>query len=317
MKKIYFGGGCFWGIERYLQQIHGVMRTTVGYANGKEEKKPTYEQVCTDETGYVEAVEVVYDEDAITLPFLLKLFFKSIDPTSLNRQGGDVGSQYRTGVYYVDEADKEIIEIALEELQQEFDRKIRVQNEPLRKYHLAESYHQDYLVKNPAGYCHISPDIYDIAKNAVDPNAKYKRPSKEELKSKLSREQYDVTQNNATELPFNNEYDEEFRAGIYVDIVSGQPLFVSTHKFNSGCGWPAFAKPITKELITEVVDKSHGMTRTEVRSTLSDIHLGHVFGDGPEELGGMRYCINSAALKFIPLEEMEKKGYGQFIELVD
>ncbi|OOB79622.1 MAG: peptide methionine sulfoxide reductase [Epulopiscium sp. Nuni2H_MBin003] len=317
MKKIYFAGGCFWGLEKFLGHIYGVLKTSVGYANGNTDKKPTYEAVCTDTTGFVETVEVTYDEDAVSLPFLIRTFFNAIDPTSLNRQGGDCGSQYRTGVYYTDKDEQEIIEAELKELQKKYDKRIVVQNLPLDKYYLAESYHQNYLIKNPTGYCHIPADMYDLAKKSIDETTKYKKSTKEQLKSSLNKLQYEVTQNSATEQPFNNEYDEEFNPGIYVDIVSGQPLFVSDNKFNSGCGWPAFSKPISKELITEVVDKSHGMTRTEVRSTLADSHLGHVFADGPKESGGYRYCINSASLKFIPLDEMDKKGYSKYKCLIN
>ncbi|OON91576.1 MAG: peptide methionine sulfoxide reductase [Epulopiscium sp. Nele67-Bin001] len=316
MKKIYLAGGCFWGLEKFLRQIYGVLKTTVGYANGNADSKPTYKEVCTDTTGFVEAVAVFYDEDAITLPFLLKTFFKAIDPTALNRQGNDVGSQYRTGVYYTDPAEEPIIQKALDDLQLEYKKRILIQNLPLQMYYLAEDYHQKYLEKNPQGYCHIGSATYEIAQSAFDPNAKYKHYTSAELEKRLTPTQFEVTQFNATERPFTNEYDEEFSQGIYVDIVSGQPLFVSSDKFNSGCGWPAFSAPISKDLIKEVMDTTHGMIRTEVRTALSNIHLGHVFPDGPTDKGGERYCINSAALKFIPLEEMEQQGYAQYIPLV-
>ncbi|OOB78360.1 MAG: peptide methionine sulfoxide reductase [Epulopiscium sp. Nuni2H_MBin003] len=316
MKKIYLAGGCFWGLEKFLQQVYGVLKTTVGYANGNNSAQPTYKEVCTDTTGYVETVEVVYDENAVTLPFLIKTFFKAIDPTSLNRQGNDVGSQYRTGIYYTDPADEPLIREALHQLQADYQKKIMVQNLPLETYYLAEDYHQNYLENNPQGYCHIGPDIYELARTAFDPDAKYKSYSKEQLKTRLTPIQFEVTQFNATERPFSNEYDEEFGPGIYVDIVSGQPLFASSDKFNSGCGWPAFSAPISKDLITEVSDKTHGMIRTEVRTSLSNSHLGHVFDDGPADMGGERYCINSASLKFIPLDEMKQQGYEEFIPLV-
>lgn len=145
---------------------------------------------------------------------------------------------------------------------------------------------------------------------------KYKAKTKEELKNILNEMQYNVTQNNGTEPPFRNEYYDNFKEGIYVDITTGEPLFVSTDKFESGCGWPSFSKPINPELIKELTDLSHGMVRTEVRSKLGDAHLGHVFNDGPKELGGLRYCINSASLKFIPKEKMEEEGYGEYMRLL-
>ncbi len=141
----------------------------------------------------------------------------------------------------------------------------------------------------------------------------FQRRSDAELRKMLTPEQYAVTQQSATERPYTNAYDKEFRKGIYVDITTGEPLFLSSDKYDSGCGWPAFSKPINKKLLTEHTDRSHGMVRTEVRSATGEAHLGHVFTDGPEAAGGLRYCINSAALRFIPKEKMEAEGYGYLL----
>ncbi|UVS23328.1 peptide-methionine (R)-S-oxide reductase MsrB [Bacteroides fragilis] len=191
---------------------------------------------------------------------------------------------------------------------------------PLSNFYKAEEYHQDYLDKNPGGYCHINPALFELAKKAntqaEQPQTNYKKPDDATLRSKLTPEQYAVTQKNATEPAFHNEYWDEKRDGIYVDITTGEPLFISTDKFDSGCGWPSFTKPIEKEVIKEKMDTSHGMIRTEVRSKTGDAHLGHVFTDGPKEKGGLRYCINSASLRFIPKEKMKEEGYGEYLKLL-
>ena len=192
---------------------------------------------------------------------------------------------------------------------------VAVEEGPLRNFYRAEEYHQDYLVKHPTGYCHISPALFEMARKA-NPAPRYSRKDDATLRRTLTEEQYDVTQNSATERPFTNAYCGEFRPGIYVDITTGEPLFVSTDKFESGCGWPAFSKPIDKSLITEHADHSHGMERTEVRSKTGNAHLGHVFTDGPKDRGGLRYCINSASLRFVPRDRMEAEGYGEYLKLV-
>lgn len=319
LSEIYFAGGCFWGTEHFMKQIDGVKTTEVGYANGYTEN-PTYKQVCTGDTGFAETVKVSYDPQEVDLKLLLNLYFKTIDPTSLNRQGGDRGTQYRTGIYYIDNNDLPVIKEVVEEVAQKYNKPIVVEVEPLSNFYKAEGYHQDYLDKNPGGYCHLSPDLFDFAKKANAAKKEkytYQKPDYATLRSKLTDEQYAVTQKNATEHPFSNEYWNEFREGIYVDITTGEPLFISTDKFDSGCGWPSFSKPIDKELIKENRDTSHGMIRTEVRSQKGDAHLGHVFADGPAEKGGLRYCINSASLRFIPKDRMEKEGYGEYIHLLE
>ncbi len=324
MKTIYLAGGCFWGTEHFMRQIRGVISTQVGYANSIV-ANPDYKTVCTGVTEAAETVEVEYNPEIISLERLLQLYFMTIDPTSLNRQGGDSGTQYRTGIYYTDPADLPVIEKALDYERGEVRGTIVTEIQALKNFFPAEEYHQDYLEKNPGGYCHINPALFRIAREAnaeaeavkKETKGKYEAPSDNELKEKLSPLQYAVARENLTEPPFRNEYYDEYRPGIYVDIVTGEPLFLSTHKFESGCGWPAFSRPIDSSLIAENRDLTHGMDRTEVRSKNGDTHLGHVFDDGPEELGGVRYCINSASLRFVPYEDMEREGYGEFKPLVD
>ena len=319
MKKqaeIYFAGGCFWGTEHFLKQIRGVESTQVGYANSTI-PNPSYEQVCSGKTNAAETVKVVYDSEVVSLNLLLDLYFQTIDPTSLNRQGNDRGTQYRTGIYYTDKADIPIINQAIKALSAEYRRPVMIEVKPLENFYPAETYHQDYLDKNPNGYCHINPALFDMARKANAPQTKvYQKPDDTTLRKKLSAEQYAVTQKNATEPAFHNEYWNEHRPGIYVDITTGEPLFISSDKFDSGCGWPSFSKPIQKNLINEKLDTTHGMVRTEVRSKTGGAHLGHVFTDGPKEKGGLRYCINSASLRFIPKDKMQEEGYGDYLSLV-
>lgn len=316
MSEIYLAGGCFWGLEKYLASIPGVLETHVGYANGTTEN-PTYEEVCYRNTGHAETVHVVYDADTVPLDFLLTLYFEAIDPVSLNRQGGDTGTQYRTGIYYVKENDRPIIEHSLSCLQRHYQQSIAIEVAPLRQFFLAEDDHQKYLDKNPGGYCHIAPRQFEKASKALVNPASYTVPDTDALRNNLTPMQYAVTQQSATEPPFQNEYYPTFQPGIYVDITTGEPLFSSNDKFDSGCGWPSFSQPIDPNVIREKADRSHGMIRTEVRSRTGDAHLGHVFQDGPPKLGGLRYCINSAALRFIPKEDMEKTGYGYLSSLLD
>lgn len=316
MKKvIYFAGGCFWGTAHLFSLVPGVSGSEAGYANSIVEN-PTYEQVCTGKTQAAETVKVTYDPDVNALSDLIRLYFRSIDPLSLNRQGNDVGTQYRTGIYYTDPADAPVIEAEIATLQRRHKEPLAIEFSPLVNFYPAEEYHQDYLYKNPNGYCHVEPGLFKEAKNLHSAIADRSVETKEELRERLTPLQWEVTQNGATERPFVNEYDHEFRKGIYVDITDGEPLFVSSDKYDSGCGWPAFSRPISDALIDEKLDTSYGRIRTEVKSSKSGAHLGHVFNDGPEETGGLRYCINSASLRFIPLEKMEEEGYGKYIPLV-
>lgn len=313
MKTIYLAGGCFWGTAHLFSLVPGVVSAEAGYANSSV-TDPTYQMVCTGATGAAETVKVDYNPDEVGLTDLLMLYFKSIDPTSVNRQGNDRGTQYRTGIYYTDGADAEVVDTMLATLQRRYSVPLAVESGFLQNFYPAEEYHQDYLVKNPGGYCHVNPVLFREARQmrkaapAVD---------KTELRKRLTPLQWEVTQNGATERPYTNEYDNEFRRGIYVDITDGTPLFLSTRKYNSGCGWPAFTRPIDDSLIDEFADTSFGRMRTEVRSSKSGAHLGHVFPDGPASEGGLRYCINSASLRFIPADEMEAEGYGRFLPLLD
>ncbi|SBV90799.1 Methionine-R-sulfoxide reductase [uncultured Eubacteriales bacterium] len=314
-KEIYLAGGCFWGTEKYFDCLPGVLSTEVGYANGNTEN-PSYQEVCHSGTGHAETVKVEYDEALLGLPFLLERYYDVIDPVSVNRQGEDRGTQYRTGIYFTDEADVPVIRSSIAALQEKFTLPIAVEVLPLRNFFPAEEYHQKYLDKNPGGYCHIGAAKFDAAKSAVDAHTRYPRPSDETLRDRLDELQYAVTQESSTEPPFRNQYFDEFRAGIYVDVTTGEPLFLSDDKFESGCGWPSFSRPIDERLLTELEDRTLGRMRTEVRSKHGDAHLGHVFPDGPSEKGGLRYCINSAALKFIPKEMMEREGYGSYLALL-
>jgi len=312
LKEIYLAGGCFWGLEAYMARVPGVYDAESGYANGNTEN-PSYEDLIYRQSGHAETVRVQYDPAQVSLGALLKYYFRVIDPTSLNRQGNDRGIQYRTGIYYTDEAELPVIRAEISAVQAKHPRPVVVEVQPLKQYYKAEDYHQDYLEKNPGGYCHIDLDL--VNEPVIDPEA-YPKPEEESLKQRLTPLQYSVTQESATERPFANEFWNNHEPGLYVDIVTGEPLFTSADKFDSGCGWPSFTKPLAKEVVEYTADRSHGMDRTEVRSRSGDSHLGHVFTDGPREAGGLRYCINSAALRFIPLKDMAAQGYGALIPLV-
>lgn len=313
LKDIYLAGGCFWGLEAYMARIYGVYDVTSGYANGQTEN-PSYEDLIYKGTGHAETVHVRYDEKRVDLETLLTYYFKVIDPTSLNQQGNDKGSQYRTGIYYVEEKDLDIISRAMAELQEQYDQALVIEVEPLMHYYLAEDYHQDYLEKNPNGYCHI--DLFTVSEIVINPEW-YPKPSDEVLKAKLTDQQYQVTQLNKTEGSFNNTYWDNFEKGLYVDVVTGEPLFLSTDKFESGCGWPSFSKPIAAAVVNYVTDNTFNMIRTEVRSRSGDSHLGHVFEDGPKDAGGLRFCINSASILFIPYDQLQEEGYGYLRHLLD
>lgn len=307
-KTAVFAGGCFWCMEPPYAKITGVEKVLPGYTGGHTES-PTYEQVCAGGTGHFEAVEVTYDPTSVAFEQLLDVFWRQIDPTDAFGQFADRGRQYQTAIFYHDDEEKRIAEDSLRRVQRLFDKPLRTQILPASVFYPAEGGHCEYYKKNPAHY------------------ARYKAGSgreayihgmwgREALAQRLSPMQFSVTQDNATEPPFRNDYWNNHEPGLYVDVVSGEPLFTSMDKFDSGCGWPSFTKPVDSVRIEEKKDVSHGMTRTEVRTKGSDAHLGHVFPDGPGE-GGLRYCINSAALRFVPLADLEKEGYGTYKKLFE
>lgn len=310
MKSIYLAGGCFWGVQKFFDQFEGILFTETGYANGSSEQTPSYLEVCGG-SGHAETVRVDYDEAKITLPQLLAYFFMVIDPLAVNRQGNDVGIQYRTGIYYTDDSQLVEIEAACRLEEEKIGKSLAVEVKPLKHFFTAEEYHQKYLDKNPTGYCHIPYPYFSIGTE----EGRQKLEKDEALRRRIGNLAFEVTQNAETEIPFTGQYNHFFEKGLYVDVVSGEPLFSSEDKFDSGCGWPAFSKPVAGDAVNEKVDFSHGMVRTEVRSSQAGSHLGHAFNDGPAELGGQRYCINSAALHFIPYDELEKQGYGEYKKL--
>ncbi|RKP58339.1 peptide-methionine (R)-S-oxide reductase [Cohnella endophytica] len=315
LRDLYLAGGCFWGVEAYMSRIKGVYDVTSGYANGEGEN-PTYKDVIRGDRGFAETVHVKYDPKQVTLQKLLADYFRVIDPTSENKQGNDQGIQYRTGIYYTHAEEAEVIQQVVSQEQDKYTKPIVTEVLPLRNYYLAEEYHQHYLEKNPNGYCHIDLSILNEQEIVIDPS-QYPRPTDEELKQRLTKAQYAVAVNNDTEHAFTNDYWDNNEPGIYVDIATGEPLFSSRDKYDSGCGWPSFTKPITPDVVTYRDDTSFGLVRTEVRSRAGDIHLGHVFDDGPEDRGGKRYCINSASIRFIPIAQMDKENYGYLIPVVE
>lgn len=312
MKTIYLAGGCFWGLQKFFDQFDGVLLTEVGYANGPDEA-PSYQDVCSD-SGHAETVRIVYDEDELSLEELLEYYFLVIDPVSVNRQGNDFGIQYRTGIFYTEEAQLPAIRTVYDREEEKAGEPLAVLVEPLDNFFSAEEYHQKYLEKNPGGYCHISSEYFSLNDAR---NSQSSPETEDELRQRIGDLAFEVTQNAATERAFTGRYDDFFEKGIYVDIVSGEALFSSEDKYDSGCGWPAFSKPIDPDVVQESVDLSHGMVRTEVRSGEAGSHLGHVFNDGPAESGGLRYCINSASLRFIPYDELDAQGYGEYKALFD
>ena len=313
---IYLAGGCFWGMEALMQSIPGVLDAQSGYANGTGAADADYRTVCTGQTGFRETVRVEYDPEQVSLDALLLAYFYVIDPTVENRQGNDIGTQYQTGVYYTNDRARETVE-RIAAIERGRSQAFFVEIGPLVNFYPAEEYHQDYLAKNPGGYCHIPLEEMDLfSQLRIDPGD-YQKPAAEAIRDKLTSEQYRVTQEGGTERPFANEFWDRFEKGIYVDVVTGEPLFSSTDKFESGCGWPAFSRPIEAPAVVELPDDSHGMHRTEVRSRSGDSHLGHVFTGDPESPNGVRYCINSASLRFIPYAKMEAEGYGYLLDLFE
>lgn len=314
-QTVYLAGGCFWGIEKLMHSIPGVIDASSGYANGANEADANYKTVCVGNTGFRETVQVTYDPAKVSLDALLLAFFCVVDTTQKNRQGNDVGSQYQAGVYYEDEATKATVE-RVAALEAGRVKGFAVEIGPLHSFYPAEEYHQRYLDKNPGGYCHIPAEkIRRFSGLSIDPG-EYRRPTADLIREKLTGEQFAVTQGSGTERPFSHPYWNQNKRGIYVDIVTGEPLFSSADKYESACGWPAFSAPIEEPVVITRRDDNHGMLRTEVRSRAGDSHLGHIFEGDAESPSGVRYCINGASLQFIPHEEMKTKGYGYLLPLL-
>ena len=307
LKKAVFAGGCSWCMVKPFDKYNGVISVTSGYTGGDVEN-PTYEQVCSGKTGHREAVCIVYNDKLISYDKLLEIFWGAIDPTDDGGQFNDRGEHYKTAIYYFDEEQKKLAEESKQKLDESklYSKPIVTKILPLKVFYQAEEYHQNYYKKNPEHY-----------NRYYRGSGRFNFVKKNWAKQNLTPIQYEVTQNNMTEPPFQNEYYNHFEEGIYVDIVSGEALFSSKDKFESGCGWPSFSKGINKESLVGVRDLSHGMDRIEVRSKEGDSHLGHVFDDGPSELGGIRFCINSASLKFIPKDKMKEMGYEDYLYIFE
>jgi peptide methionine sulfoxide reductase msrA/msrB len=327
LKKATFAGGCFWCSEADFEKATGVIEAISGYTGGQT-KNPTYAEVSAGRTEHLEAVQVVYDPALVSYQQLLDVFWRHVDPTDPGGQFADRGAQYRTAIFYHDAEQRGLAEASKQELNASgrFKKPVVTEIRPLTEFYPAEGYHQDYYKNNSLRYSlyrqgsgrdQFIQQVWGKADaKAAGAASGYTKPSEAELRKWLTPFQYLVTQEEGTEPPFENEFWNHKGEGIYVDIVSGEPLFSSTDKFDSGTGWPSFTRPVDPLFIVEKVDRSHSMVRVEVRSRFADSHLGHVFPDGPPP-AGRRYCINSAALRFIPKKDMETQGYEEYLSLFE
>jgi len=326
-----FSGGCFWCMEPPFEKLTGVEKVISGYTGG-DKKNPTYKEVSYGSTGHVEAVQIHFDPAEISYQDLLEVFWRNVDPTDGGGQFVDRGDSYVTGIFVHDEEQKNLAQESKRQLEnsKRYDRKIVTPIIQAMEFYPAEDYHQDYYKKNPVRYKFYryrsgrdefiektwgnERNYKPMNISMEDSGEEFSKPSDSELKKSLTELQYKVTQKDGTEPPFNNEFWDNKQQGIYVDVVSGEPLFSSLDKFKSGTGWPSFTRPLVDKNVETETDTSFFMKRTEVRSAIADSHLGHLFEDGPQPTG-LRYCINSASLRFIPVEKLKEEGYEAYVSL--